>query len=490
MPFTYFIIEGEEGIYNSCLNDIKKFTKDKKIDFPNDLYPTSNIDDLIKNIETIMNHMKLNGKTYLDHFKENEKDQELLWILRTILLYNILAISTLILQNVDLIEKIGKMPNTCVSKFYKSIMYPNLNKIKGLDKLFKIGNFGSYNKTSDIDLGIQFIEDYKTYKTPHMYKIIWLIEGLFINLTGYDTLQFDIELYGDMLSIIKNGVEIYYLDASDLNNKEIEQLYPAALYSFSRNQLMDNFKSPSKFDIDITSIEKKLKEEFLKLKKLDKKEKFVFEYLNNKLFEYKLWDETKIEESYKNVRNSMKYYLEKSFKNGKYVQTHTARQLYYNALKEAETLRINYLNHNNTKNNRIKLILAIAKSLSYRMEDYTCVATVTHVVRIIQSNIDVTSTNKKRKNPFIYCYKKDHYKNPFCMVGKGGFILSIIEQIGFIKRFFNKYCNGDNPKCLSKLVKYEFRLAHAIEEIKTLSNVNKKTNNMTITNNHTKKLRK
>ena len=75
------------------------------------------------------------------------------------------------------------------------------------------------------------------------------------------------------------------------------------------------------------------------------------------------------------------------------------------------------------------------------------------------------------------------------MVGKGGFILSIIEQIGFIKRFFNKYCNGNNPKCLSKLVKYEFRLAHAIEEIKTLADVNKKRTKNIMTN-HTKKLRK
>ena len=471
MPYTYFNIEANDGIYNSCVHDIKNFTKDKKIKFPKDIYPNSNLDDLISNVKKIMEYMKLNGKTYLDYFKENEKEQEILWILRTFLLYNILSISTLIFQNPTLIKNLSVMPTTCVSKFYKNL-FPDLDSIKGIDKLFKIGNFGSYNKTSDIDLGIQFIGNYKINNTPHMYKIIWLIEGLFINLTGYDTLQFDIELYGDMLTIIKNGVETFYLDTSDLNDLENQELYPAALYSFARNQLMDDFKSTANLDMNMSVIEQKIKEELSKIKKLDKKEQFVFNYLNKSL-EYKLWDESKIQESYKNVKSSMKHYLEISYKNGTYVQTYLARKLYYDALKDAELLRINYLNNkNDDKNNRIKLILSIAKSLSYRMEDYTCVPTVTHVVRIIQTNIDITSTNKKRKNPFIYCYKKNHYKNPFCMVGKGGFVLSIIEQIGFIKRFFNKYCNGNNPKCLSKLIKYEFRIAHAIEEINYVSNVN------------------
>ncbi len=471
MPYTLFKINSEKtkdnlSIHDSCVKDIEKYTQDKnlKIDHLNHLHPTTNIEDLNNNIKEILSLMNLKTKTYLDYFHDNEKEQEMLWIYRSILLYNILAIATLYLQNPRLIVK-------------------NEYKIEpGLEKLFKIGNFGSYNKTSDIDLGIQFIGNYKTNSIPHMYKIIWLIESLFIELTGHDTLQFDIEIYGDMLTINKNGSETFYLDTSDLNDEEIKQLYPSALYSVARNQLIDVIKDkkvkPIELDLDMTNIENRIKKDLnkkLKKLKIDEKEKLIFNYL--KYPSNQLWDDNDLYESYKIVKKDMQHYLEKSLKNGKYVQTDYVRKLYYDALKDAELLRIEYLNSNShDKDKRINLILSIAKSLSYRMEDYTSVSTVTHVVRIIQTNKDVTSGIQKRPNPFIKCEnKKEHYTNPFCMVGKCGFILSIIEQIGFMKRYYNAYCKDNNIKCSSKLIKYEFRLVHAIKELKLLYMSKRKT---------------
>ena len=474
MPYILFKINSEKtsdnlSIYDSCVKDIENFTRDKhlKIDHLNNLHPTLNIDDLNNNINQILSLMNLGKKTYLDYFHDNEKEQEMLWILRSMLLYNILAIATLYLQTPKLIVK-------------------NQYKIEpGLDSLFKIGNFGSYNKTSDIDLGIQFIGNYKTNSIPHMYKIIWLIESLFIDLTGHDTLQFDIELYGDMLTINKNKVETFYLDTSDLNEEETKLLYPTALYSVARNQLMDvNTKSNIELDLDMSVIENRINKEFLN-KKLDEKEKLIFNYLKHPK---KLWDDNDLYEPYKIVKKEMQHYLEKSLKNGKYVQTDYARKLYYDALKEAEILRIEYLNSGTRdKNKRINLILSIAKALSYRMEDYTSVSTVTHVVRIIQTNKDVTSGIKKRPNPFIKCENKiEYYKNPFCMVGKCGFILSIIEQIGFMKRFYNAYCKDNNSKCLSKLVKYEFRVVHAVKELNLLYISKRKTRNRKTRNRKTR----
>ena len=467
MPYILFKINSEKttdnlSIHDSCVKDIENFTRDKnlKIDHLNDLHPIISIEKLNNNIKQILTFMNLGKKTYLDYFHDNEKEQEMLWILRSMLLYNILAIATLYLQNPKLIVK-------------------NQYKIEpGLDTLFKIGNFGSYNKTSDIDLGIQFIGNYKTTPIPHMYKIIWLIESLFIDLTSHDTLQFDIELYGDMLTINKNKVETFYLDTSDLNEEETKLLYPTALYSVARNQLMDvKDKKNIELDLDMSVIENRINKEFINKslkEKLDKKERTIFHYLKHPK---KLWDDNDLYEPYKIVKKEMQHYLEKSLKNGKYVQTDYARKLYYDALKEAEILRIEYLNSGtHDKNKRINLMLSIAKALSYRMEDYTSVSTVTHVVRIIQTNKDVTSGNKKRKNPFIKCENKvEHYKNPFCMVGKCGFILSIIEQIGFMKRFYNAYCKDNNSKCLSKLVKYEFRVAHAIKELNLYMAIKKKT---------------
>ena len=363
-------------------------------------------------------------------------------------------------------------------------MFPE--SIEGLDKLFELGNFGSYNKTSDIDLGIQFIGDYKINEKPNMANVIWLIEGLFIVLTGYDTLQYDIELYGDMLTIKDGENETFYLDTSKI--KDITPLLSCAMFSVARNQLIDtnvesnieNIFDTNKTDAIILNHLKQI------TRQLDDKENIVLEFLNRNIdvgMYIKNVGIDNLTEAYNSAKTQMKMYLESSKVDNKYIQTYASRKMYYEALFLAETERIKFLA--TYKNGAIdelytteliKLISAIANALSYRMEDYTCVSTVTHVVRTIQSGKDVTAGPIKRGQRFIECNREYTFSTkPFCMLGKTGLILSIIEQIGFMNRFYNHYCKTEplesepmDKHCFSKLFKYEFRVIDAIKLITEL----------------------
>ena len=60
--------------------------------------------------------------------------------------------------------------------------------------------------------------------------------------------------------------------------------------------------------------------------------------------------------------------------------------------------------------------------------------------------------------------------NPQCEIGKYGFELSKLEQIGYIVRFNMTYCEINQPdaklKCGKKRAKYESRLTNADERMK------------------------
>ena len=469
-----------KSINSHCTTDIELFLKglghkvlplfniNKEIVF--DLQ--EDYDTVLNQIELILKDMKLNG-TYLETFKNQESQQEKLWILRTLLLYNILIIATLCMTTKDTFENVKRLTPD-------ESMFPE--SVQDLYKLFELGNFGSYNKTSDIDLGIQFIGNYKRDSDPKMANVIWLIEGLFIVLTTYDTLQYDIELYGDMLTIKVDEKETFYLDTSKIT--DITSLLPCAMYSVARNQLIDTIK-PENEDV------KPENEEYVKsIFNTDKTDEIILNHLNKPVLsdkEQKVLkflktnvnvghfiqdiDITILTKAYNSAKTQMVSYLKSSYENGKYIQTSASRKMYYDALVLAETERIKFLNTSENGediNALISLINAIANSLSYRMEDYTCVSTVTHVVRTIQSGEDITSEPDKRNQTLIECKNKtsNFSDKPFCMLGKNGLILSIIEQIGFMNRFYNHYCKEPlDTHCFSKLFKYEFRVVHAMELI-------------------------
>jgi hypothetical protein len=125
----------------------------------------------------------------------------------------------------------------------------------------------------------------------------------------------------------------------------------------------------------------------------------------------------------------------------------------------------------------IDLIVAIGQALTLRMESYTCSPTVLHVVRVLQAEAQIkaasaiSSGKYETTTPSDVCELDKKLKTPKCVVGKTGFILSALEQIGYMYRFHKTYCEGgahpDPAKCTKKIGKYKNRLVHAMENIKT-----------------------
>jgi hypothetical protein len=76
-------------------------------------------------------------------------------------------------------------------------------------------------------------------------------------------------------------------------------------------------------------------------------------------------------------------------------------------------------------------------------------------VRILQANKEAAE-KYATKSPIELCNGVEKGADPYCAVGKYGFIISILEQIGYMYRFYEHYCfEGGNPeKCAKKMEKY------------------------------------
>ena len=118
----------------------------------------------------------------------------------------------------------------------------------------------------------------------------------------------------------------------------------------------------------------------------------------------------------------------------------------------------------------LECIESEAHSNLMREESYLLAPTVMHVVRTLQKyQMDHPyATIKdvlKYQTSFPAC--KEEYKgfNAYCNIGKFGYYLSILEQLGYMARFYNTYCVGkhlNTDKCNAKLKKYGERLVDAV----------------------------
>ena len=451
MPYINFTID---SINKCCNNDITLFLKyndnndlDHIIDFNKEIQITKDHTKLDQNIKNIISKMNLKNDTYLNVFKKENAKQNELWILRTMLLFNIIGVATLCMNDESVYnyfkEKEKETPEIYKPKNNK--MFPDT--IVGLDKQFKLGNFGSYTKTSDIDLGVILIDT--SYNTPVMSNLIWLIESLFIVLTKHDTLQYDIELYGDFLTKEENGQTYYYIDTSkininDLNPEYKNKIYKSAFYSIARNDLMHKIlysSNTTNVTSDIKSIMTNMKDAESKLlqlfeSKTDKKnaeEIEVYKYLeSNKKLDYSehINNIDSMIETYESVTNEMKTYLTQSRiripekephsdQEYRYIQTYDTRIDYYDKLNKTEKEKINFLNNaTHTNDEIINLILIISESLSRRMEDYCSIPTIIHIVRTMQAN----KTETKRKSVMAQKLNLSYYMY-ICLLEESSILL-------------------------------------------------------------------
>ena len=149
----------------------------------------------------------------------------------------------------------------------------------------------------------------------------------------------------------------------------------------------------------------------------------------------------------------------------------TRRNKYYNLVNITESLILNkdmtYIN-----NNVLKIIKSIAHTAIYRKDNYICTSTIVHIVQLLQNNIYKYKYKYNTLIPKQYCKDIDKFQllsEPLCNIGKYGFILSALEQLGYIYRYHIIYCNKpsgvlklDN-RCKQKYKKYIFRFNNAMK---------------------------
>jgi len=438
MPYPVFTIE---SIRARCEKDITDFLAQEQLGreaIPPMFALVETMEDPKTQIRPLTDFMQqyLAENTYVSQISniEDELIKKQLWIARTYLFYQFMIFVIIALGDPAKYTELFGEPNDATVFAFRPDFANEL-------AFYQLGIFGSKTPTSDIDVGIQYIG---TSILPALAYMVSAFENVFVKLTGKSSLDFDIECYADMyLYPGPNGTDVFYLDTGNFDITDFEKVLPVVGLSIARNALMEKPDEP----LDFTTLVG-----------------VVDTAINGKL-ELNVHDETIMASLNKpdwlsGSMAEMKAFLQASYDD--------QRTKYYQSVNAAETLKIEKVTDIETAKHLSKevvcsLILAIGTALAYRMESYTCAATITHVVRILQGSPE----NKQKyatKKPEEICKLNQEKVEPYCAIGKFGFILSILEQMGYIYRFYNHYCIGDHPnpdKCKSKLKKYGDRYKDA-----------------------------
>lgn len=533
---TTFISQYTNPDDNKVLTDFASECKSKFLATldPNPKHHITQLYDEIKKIQLSVNpdNPSETVPKYTSYFDtvHNSNDSLIkckLWILRTYLLYSILHLAHDVISNID----------NSYERYYKNATiysgsgnpekftidytnnYSNTSNtsntrntiIGGQIQFYKIGIFGSMSATSDIDIGLQYCNPDPDSFEPGLAYIIKIIEDLFIIYTGCKSLDFDIELYGNIIFMQDpmKCKDIYYLDTSELHtDKEgYKQLLTMACVSILRNYYADSKTKPH---IDPEKIQSKI---------IEDSENVIHMYynsINNKNYTIPTdnsitihtYLDNALTQPVKNIFGDFELVAEvadrdiwkdaiKEFSNYKYGKTgkertyDAKRALYYTSLLEGDKVRKDVYGMVISKKAAITLqekidcILAEATTQAKREESYLLAPTIMHVVRTLQQKeselkqslptAKLADEVVKYQTDLVECSAETATgtkpKDAKCNIGKYGYYLSILEQLGYMIRFYNKYCTGD-PKsrldCTGKLKKYGERYADALAVISKL----------------------
>ena len=390
-----------ESIQQRCTHDITHFVTEFNLTIqvdPLGVTPTS----AKKRITHVLKELKQLGIHSYVHDIKKSHDHHTAWILRTQLFYQLLLFATLTLQNKSLYDKTYK---DCP---FRSDVPPMLS-------YFKMGIFGSITPTSDIDVGVHYSGP---PIKPALAYIVSRFETLFLICTGKPSIDFDIETYADMMTI-PNPIpdhlhpDYFYLDTTGFTEVEYKRMLPIAANSILRNAY---FISPDTVNtVTMADILKSFKLSYMP-DFLDVSRKKVFDFMNG------------------------------SYEEG--------RQMYYKKVEIAERIQQEKLRGPMTPSDICDIMVAIGDALTYRYESYTCSPTVIHVVRILQAARE-KAEKYRTLVPKTYCKGDIVHLDPFCTIGKYGYALSMLEQLGYLYRFYKIYCMGDHPEyCKKKVDKY------------------------------------
>ena len=436
-----------ESIATRCQQDLNDFAAQEKMTLDNrfalikNITTKAGIEEAIKPIkEFIETSLPSSSSTYVTSISKatNQKD---LWIARTYLFYQLMIFVVAILGSSELYgEVFGEVDNKTVFPFKEGFVTELA--------LYQMGIFGSKTPTSDIDVGIQYIGT--SSERPGLAYMISAFENVFVKLTGKSSLDFDIEPYADMyLYKGDNGSDYFYLDTGTFTIENFKRILPVAGQSIARNALIDHGTRPESFQQIVDGVKAALTTSNAYADCLASiKDAEIVAALNDPQWLNQSMDKM-------NAFLSMPTYDDQ-------------RAMYYEMVEKAETLKFakapNFNMAKTLDNDSVcELIVAFGDALSYRMESYTGSPTITHVVRILQVD-KAASIKYATKSPIELCNGVPKGEDPYCAIGKFGFIISILEQMGYMYRFYNHYCIGSeaNPeKCDKKIKKYGERYNNA-----------------------------
>lgn len=504
-PFFDFL-----SIKTRCDRDIAKFKEDQisandlslECDLINENLNKESMQAQITKILELMKTIRGNPQpeNYIDMVKNELDDskKQKLWIARTYLFYQILTFATAMFLDKELHDKVYD-GNTNAEE----LVQLDFMDIKDDLTNYKMGIFGSMSPSSDIDIGIQYSGQ---LKNTALAFIVSTIENLFLIFTGVESLDFDIETYADMLTIPNPNQsdtthpDIFYLDTSKLTETDLATFLPIAGNSIVRNVYLakkedvqgltfDKILTELKYTGSREGLAQKVTETQTALdtdkdNKDNKETKAAFDAATHAvtiydffIIEGNLTPFTKDAEWLDKSKNEVDQFMSKTKKE--------RREMYYKAVDAAEKSKNAYLElaKDDKKTEMIELLLLIGTALTYRMESYTCAPTVYHVVRTMQAKAAAAAPVVAASVVEVVAGEETPQKYPTntplrcpnngteaaCVIGKVGFQLSLLEQIGYIYRFHLDYCvegdHKDPAKCDKKKTKYTTRLVNAIEKI-------------------------
>ena len=459
----------------------------------------------------------------------NAANKNQLWVWRTYLLYSILILTCDIIKNEATFKEYQNLPkdpiqSNAVDNEIFTIDYSTVwnAQISQQIQHFKIGIFGSMTVTSDIDIGLQYCNPNADEFVAGLAYIIKIVEDLFIICTSCKSLDFDIELYGNIIFMadLPKCTDIYYLDTTKLDPNEstgthlgyYTKLLQKAFVSILRNYYVDDQAMPVVADktqtdpnTNITRIQSEI---------LEKASDAIHWYYNSINHTDYTPDKIPINHSYldaalmqsiKNILGDVRTskiwenafaefidYKYNSLSGGVENSYDDKRKQYYKALSEGDAGRQAVYKKviNNTPislDETIECIIFEARTQSKREESYLLAPTIMHVVRTLQKKesevksnvpdeIQVADAVVRYQTSTVECNTENPLINDAkCNIGKYGYYLSILEQLGYMIRFYKHYCIGDHANktdCFKKLKKYGERFSDALTVIQSLDHKN------------------
>jgi hypothetical protein len=364
--------------------------------------------------------------------------QNQMWIVRTLMFYTLL---------VDVSKQISKYSTYDVSNY-------------------KLGIFGSITATSDIDIGFTYkgVFTIKDSRGPLSFAINKL-ENLFFEKMGVDSLKMDIEPYADLMTYTEAGLDKYYMDTEELTHENFVELLPYVGAGMMRNYIQSNIDlgynedtrrqkiNKTKSETTESEISKSLTN--ILLSKSENYSKIIDAFIQ---LVFKTDKTAEITNALfgKDAIGIIMGYLGTSYDNG--------RKKYYELVNAAETKFAEYVNNKNPET-VLELLKLTSHALVYRAESYVFSNTVMDVVLGYQAG----QNEKIKNNPGICTDSNKKQLYAPCLIGKYGYVISLLENIGYIWRFMETYCANEkkNPeKCSKKNAKYLIRVSITFELLK------------------------